>query len=178
MEKKSNIATRGMKWGAVSLGALIIAAPNLVMAQDAPESKNSETVVVTGLRGSLAKSIRTKRNEASIVESVNAEEIGKLPDASIAESLARLPGLMGQRVGGDVQVLNIRGTSPDFTVTTFNGRLQGSLGDGRGVEVDQYPSELINSIVVYKTPDSSVAGQGLSGTVDMRSIRPLSVNGR
>ena len=178
MEKKSNIATRGMKWGAVSLGALIIAAPNLVMAQDAPEAKNSETVVVTGLRGSLAKSIRTKRNEASIVESVNAEEIGKLPDASIAESLARLPGLMGQRVGGDVQVLNIRGTSPDFTVTTFNGRLQGSLGDGRGVEVDQYPSELINSIVVYKTPDSSVAGQGLSGTVDMRSIRPLSVNGR
>ena len=178
MNKKSNIATRGMKLGAVSLGALMIAAPNLVMAQDAPTAPAGETVVVTGLRGSLAKSIRTKRNEASIVEVVSAEEIGKLPDASIAESLARLPGITGQRVGGDVQQINIRGTSPDFTVTTLNGRLQGSRSDGRGVEVDQYPSELVNGVVVYKTPDSSVAGQGLSGTVDMRSIRPLSVNKR
>ncbi len=178
MEKKSNIATRGMKWGAVSLGALIIAAPNLVMAQDAPEAKNSETVVVTGLRGSLSKSINLKKNATSIGEAVSAEDIGKLPDQSIAESIARLPGITGQRVNGDVQLINVRGTPPDFTVTTLNGRMQGTLGDGRGVEVDQYPSELINSVFIYKTPDSALGIQGLAGTVDLRTIRPLNVNGR
>lgn len=178
MEKKSNIATRGMKWGAVSLGALIIAAPNLVMAQDAPEAKNSETVVVTGLRGALTKSINAKRNNTSIVEAISAEDIGKLPEPSIAEALARLPGIMGQRVGGDVQVINVRGTSPDFTVTTLNGRPQGSLGDARGVEIDQYPAELMGGVVVYKTPDAAISGMGLSGTVDLRSLRPLSRNGR
>lgn len=178
MEKKSNIATRGMKWGAVSLGALIIAAPNLVMAQDAPEAKNSETVIITGLRGSLAKSLNVKKNSTSIVEVVTAEEIGKLPDSSIAESLSRLAGVAGTRVNGDVQVLNIRGTSPDFTVTTLNGRQQGSLNDTRGVEVDQYPSELMAAAVVYKTPDAAITGMGLSGTVDLRTLRPLSVNGR
>lgn len=166
----------GAALGAVSVGAMLMALPGVTMAQDAAQP-SGEVVVVTGIRASLQKSASQKKNNASIVEVITAEEIGKLPDQSIAESLARLPGVAGQRVGGDVQVINLRGTSPDFTVTTFNGRLQGSLGDGRGVEVDQYPSELINSVVVYKTPDASVAGQGLSGTVDMRSLRPLKVKG-
>ncbi|MBN8648939.1 MAG: TonB-dependent receptor plug domain-containing protein, partial [Caulobacterales bacterium] len=177
---KNNIrAAKGCSgFGAVSIFALLAAIPQMAIAQDNTIEAKGETVVITGLRGSLTKSIKIKKENASIVEVISAEEIGKLPDSSIAESLARLPGIAGQRVNGDVQVINLRGTSPDFTVTTFNGRLQGSLGDGRGVEIDQYPSELINGVVVYKTPDASVAGQGLSGTVDLRSIRPLSQAGK
>ncbi len=121
----------------------------------------------------MESSIEIKRNESSIVEAISAEDIGKLPDSSIAESLTRLPGLAGQRVNGRVQVISIRGLAPDFSTTTLNGRQQASAGDNRAVEYDQYPSELINGAVVYKSSDVAIAGMGLSGTVDMRTIRPL-----
>ncbi len=172
----SKVSRIGATLGAVSMGAMLMALPSIAAAQDTGAT-SGEVVVVTGIRASLAKSVNQKKAASVIGEAITAEEIGKLPDASIAESLARLPGVAGQRVNGEVQVINLRGTSPDFTVTTFNGRLQGSLGDGRGVEVDQYPAELMNGVFVYKTPDSAIAGQGLSGTVDLRSIRPLSQKG-
>lgn len=162
--------------GAVSGLALLVAMPVAVIAQEAPQQP--ETVVVTGLRGSLQRAVMQKKISDMITEQISAEQIGKLPDPSIAESLARLPGLMGQRVNGEVEVVNMRGTSPDFTTTLLNGRQQGTVGDGRGVEVNQYPGELMGGVTVYKTPDASVAGQGLSGTIDLKTIRPLSQRGR
>jgi iron complex outermembrane recepter protein len=131
------------------------------------------TIVVTGIRRSLQDSIQIKRNNASVVEAVSAEEIGKLPDVSIAESIARLPGIAAQRVAGRAEIVSIRGFSPDFTTTLLNGRQQASSGYNRAVEFDQYPSELLGSVVVYKTPDASIVGMGLAGTVDLRTIRPL-----
>jgi len=134
---------------------------------------NEGTIVVTGIRHSLQNSIQIKRNSASVVEAVSAEEIGKLPDVSIAESIARLPGITAQRVKGRAEFVSIRGFSPDFTTVLLNGRQQASSGYNRAVEFDQYPSELMGSVVVYKTPDASIAGMGLAGTVDLRTIRPL-----
>lgn len=137
------------------------------------QAPSSDEIVVTGIRRGIATSIDTKRREQGIVEAVSAEDIGKLPDISIAESIARLPGLAAQRVNGRAQVISIRGLSPDFTTTLLNGRQQASSGDNRAVEFDQYPSELLNSVVIYKTPDANIAGFGLSGTADLRTIRPL-----
>lgn len=139
----------------------------------AQNSANLGSITVTGIRASIESSIAVKRNSDSIVEAISAEDIGKLPDVSIAESLARLPGLAGQRVAGRAQVISIRGMSPDFAGTLMNGREQVTTGDNRGVEYDQFPSELINGATVYKTPSASLIGQGLSGTVDLKSIRPL-----
>jgi len=130
-------------------------------------------IVVTGIRRSLQDSIQIKRNSASVVEAVSAEEIGKLPDVSIAESIARLPGIAAQRVKGRAEIVSIRGFSPDFTTVLLNGRQQASSGFNRAVEFDQYPSELMASVVVYKSPDASISGMGLAGTVDLRTIRPL-----
>ena len=132
-----------------------------------------EEIVTTGYRGSLANSMAMKQTSESIVEALSAEDIGKLPDASIAESLARLPGLTVQRLNGRGQQLSIRGLGPDFTTALLNGREQVTTGDNRGVEFDQYPSELLSTVIVYKTPDASLIGQGLAGTADMRTIRPL-----
>lgn len=137
-----------------------------------------EAIQVTGIRHSIATSVETKNSSNSIVETISAEDIGKLPDISIAESLARLPGLAGQRVDGRAQVIAIRGLSPDFAATLLNGREQVSTGDNRGVEFDQYPSELIHAVTVYKTPDAALVGQGLSGTVDLQTVRPLSFGER
>ena len=105
---------------------------------------------------------------------VSAEDIGKLPDASIAESIGRLPGIAAQRTNGRAQTLSIRGLGPDFTVTTFNGREQASTNDNRSVEFDQYPSELVSQVAVYKTPDAGMAYQGIAGTTDIRTVKPLS----
>ena len=74
---------------------------------------------------------------------------------------------------GRAEIISIRGFSPDFTTVLLNGRQQASSGFNRAVEFDQYPSELLGSVVVYKTPDASIVGMGLAGTVDLRTIRPL-----
>jgi iron complex outermembrane recepter protein len=145
---------------------------------DADAAKTLDRVVVTGIRRGIENAIETKQLSSSIVEAVSAEDIGKLPDTSIADSIARLPGLTAQRFGGRPQEINIRGFSGDFSTTTLNGREQVSLGNNRGVEFDQYPSELINQVVVYKTQDASLVGQGLSGTVDLQTVSPLAFGER
>ena len=156
------------------VGLLAMAGAAQAQSQD-PQEDTTEIgeIIVTGIRGSIESSIAEKRQNSSIVEVVTAEDIGKLPDVSIAESLARLPGLATQRLDGRAQVISIRGLAPDFTTSLLNGREQVSAGDNRGVEFDQYPSELLGSVLVYKTPDAALIGQGLAGTADLRTIRPL-----
>ncbi|WP_444739405.1 TonB-dependent receptor [Niveispirillum sp.] len=132
-----------------------------------------EEIIVSGFRQSIQASIEQKRNATQIVEVITAEDIGKLPDNSIAESIARLPGLAAQRVDGRASVISLRGLGPDFTATLLNGREQVSTGNNRGVEFDQYPAEISSGVAVYKTSQASVVGQGLAGTVDLKTIRPL-----
>lgn len=168
---------------AVACGLLFAAAGAMGQQTDATSAAGAsapgQTVVVTGIRRSIESSIATKRASDSIVEAISAEDIGKLPDSSIAESLARLPGLTGQRGSdGRVNVISIRGLSPAFSGVLLNGREIVSSNDGRAVEYDQFPSELIGSATVYKTPNASLIGQGLSGTVDLKSRRPLDTRGR
>ncbi len=145
--------------------------PLLSHAQEAPQELGD--VVVTGIRVGIQNAIDTKRESMSIVEAISAEDIGKLPDTSIAESISRLPGLTSQRAEGRASAISLRGTDPGFTTTLLNGREQVSTGDNRSVEFDQYPSELMSSVLVYKTPDAQLAAQGLAGTIDLRTIRPL-----
>lgn len=147
--------------------------PDRIRAEREEEAAKLDDVSVVGFRRSVEKSVATKRNNTSIVEAVYAEDIGKLPDVSIAEALARLPGLTSQRTDGRSQTISIRGLGPDFSTALLNGREQVTTGDNRGVEFDQYPAELLGSVVVFKTPDSTLIGQGLAGTVDLRTIRPL-----
>jgi TonB-dependent receptor len=137
------------------------------------QAEQLQSVTVTGIRVGIEQANSIKKESTSIVEAISAEDIGKLPDISIAESISRLPGIAAQRVGGRAQVISVRGLSPDFATTLLNGREMVSTGDNRSVEFDQYPSELFSGVVIYKTPDSALVGQGLSGTIDMRTVRPL-----
>ena len=173
-----NLLSTALATGLLMLAAGAQAAPQDTATQPAgtpaADATELDTVVVTGIRRGIEDAIDTKRESTSIVEAISAEDIGKLPDMSIADSLARLPGLTAQRFGNRPQEINIRGFAGDFSTTLLNGREQVSLGNNRGVEFDQYPSELVNQVLVYKTPDASLVGQGLSGTVDLRTVRPLS----
>ncbi len=158
--------------------ALLIATSGAAFAQQAAPANEATTITVTGIRKGIEDGISVKKNATSIVESVSAEDIGKLPDVSIAESIARLPGLSAQRVAGRAQVISVRGLSPDFSTSLLNGRELVSTGDNRSVEFDQYPSELLSGVTVYKTPEAGLIGQGLSGTLDMQTVRPLNFGKR
>ncbi|MEY2918998.1 MAG: hypothetical protein RL261_303, partial [Pseudomonadota bacterium] len=154
--------------------AVALGMPGMVYAQATPAAAGElEEIVVTGIRAGIQSAIAVKQESMSIVESISAEDIGKLPDTSIAESISRLPGLTSQRAEGRASAISLRGTDPGFTSALLNGREQATTGDNRNVEFDQYPSELISQVIVYKTPDSKLIGQGLAGTIDMRTVRPL-----
>lgn len=157
----------------LAIGSSAALAQSTGPVDDETDPPVPDEIVVTGIRGSIDSSVAQKRENTSIVEVITAEDIGKLPDMSIAESLSRLPGLATQRLDGRANVVSIRGLAPDFTTTLLNGREQVSANNNRGVELDQYPSELLNGAIVYKTPDAMLIGQALGGTIDMRTIRPL-----
>ncbi|HZP64776.1 MAG TPA: TonB-dependent receptor [Rudaea sp.] len=139
---------------------------------------NLGEITVTGVRAGIEEAISVKKNSNEIVEAISAEDIGKLPDNSIADSLARLPGITAQRVNGVESLVSIRGFSGDFNGTLLNGREQVSTGDNRAVDFSQYPSELLSGLVVYKTPEASLVGQGISGTIDLQTVRPLDFDHR
>jgi iron complex outermembrane receptor protein len=181
MSHRNNTRARLLSGGALGvLAALAFAGSANAQSADAPpqEADEVEEIIVTGIRASIQNSIAAKARNTSIVEVITAEDIGKLPDVSIAESLARLPGLTVQRLDGRGQLISIRGLGPDFTTALLNGREQVTTGDNRGVEFDQYPSELLGGVTIYKTPDAQLIGQGLAGTIDLQTIRPLSYGRR
>lgn len=163
--------------------SMLLAASTTAMAEDqdtlAGESTEGEEmvmeeVVVTGrFQRSLIDSIGTKRDNSSIVEAISAEDIGKLPDTSIAESLARMPGVSGERRNGRTSGISVRGFNENYVGTTMNGRELLGMGDNRGVEYDLYPAEIVSGMLVYKTLDATQTTTGIGGVVDLRTHRPL-----
>ena len=141
--------------------------------QPAAEEYVIEEVVVTGYRTSLLSSIRSKRSADSIVEVITAEDIGGLPDFSIADSLSRVPGLTATRSGGQASDIQIRGLGDEFVFATMKGREQVSPNLRRTIEFNQYPSELINRVTIHKTPKASLIEGGVAGSIDLDIVNPL-----
>nr|WP_306288193.1 TonB-dependent receptor [Pseudoalteromonas sp. WY3] len=165
---KPSILTLALTAAGLSSFATAAAQENTIKKEDV------EIIEVKGFRGSLVESINTKRFSTQVVESISAEDIGKLPDSSIAESISRLPGLTAQRLDGRASRVSVRGFSENESATTFNGREQVSIGDNRGVEFDLYPSEIMSGVTVYKTPNASLDAEGIAGVIDMQTVKPLS----
>ncbi|KEO92093.1 TonB-dependent receptor [Erythrobacter longus] len=178
--KRFTANARLLSGAATGLALVAMAAP--AAAQDGNTTEVTEdednAIVVTGIRSAIQTSLDTKRDATSIVEVISAEDLGQLPDLSIADSLARLPGVTAQRVRGRSQQISIRGLGPDFSLALLNGREVVSSGNNRGIEFDQFPSELISQGIVYKTGDARLAAIGIAGAVDLRTVRPLDYNER
>lgn len=158
----------------IAVSSAMLSAQVYSQENTAGENDQVEVIAVSGIRGSLMRSQAIKMDNSSITEALSAEDIGKLPDSSIAESLARLPGMSGERVGGRTSGISVRGFKEDFTGTSLNGRELIGIGDNRGVEYDLYPSEIMTGATIYKTTDASLIVQGIGGTVDLQTVRPLS----
>lgn len=161
--------------------ALMIVPLQTAFAQEAPQEQpeatenidEGEEIVVTGFRASVESAINTKRSLNFIADIVSADDIAGLPDVSIAESLARLPGVTSQRTGGQASVLNIRGLGQSLVSSTLNGREQVATSGNRIVEFNQYPSELIVEAGVYKSPIASIIEGGIAAKVELKTVRPL-----
>lgn len=151
-------------------------------AQPAPDAAATETtgddIVVQGIRRSLRTAINAKRTADRVQEVLSAEDIGKLPEASIAESLARLPGLATNRDRGNGTQISIRGLGPDLVNTLLNGRELVSADANRNIRYDDYPAELLNGAYVYKSPTAAQVEGAIAGQVDLQTVRPLDVGKR
>lgn len=157
--------------------ALAALSSTSAFAQEAAKAdpQQFETVVVTGVRASLTKSLANKRTNDQVVESVVAEDIGKLPDNNVVEALQRVTGIqVTNRAGGEVGAISIRGL-PDVA-TTWNGR-NIFTASGTQVALQDIPSTLVRQIDVYKTRDASQLENGIAGQIDVKSLRPFDFKG-
>lgn len=158
----------------LTAAAALAALSATAVAQEAAKNE-LETVVVTGVRASLTKSLANKRTNDQVVESVVAEDIGKLPDNNVVEALQRVTGIqVTNRAGGEVGGISIRGL-PDIA-TTWNGR-NIFTASGTQVALQDIPSTLVRQIDVYKTRDAGQLENGIAGQIDVKSLRPFDFKG-
>ena len=148
-----------------------------VAPTEVEEERVYETVVVKGIRKSLQTARATKRNSQSIVDSIAPEDIGKLPDTNLAESLQRISGVSIDRSGGEGQFITVRGFGPEFNTVLVNGRQIASEDLSRAFAFDTIASELVSGIDVYKSPTANFQSGGIGSTVNIRTARPFDFDG-
>ena len=145
-----------------------------VVASHAGAQQVLEEVVVTGVRASIDKAIDIKKNATHMVDGINAEDIGQLPDVSIADSIRRISGVSYATDNGRPATASIRGLGPDLTLTTLNGRVLSTTDQGsRRVQLGRLPSEIIQRVSVSKTPEAKMIEGGVAGTIALETIKPL-----
>ena len=151
-------------------------------APAAPTATNSDTqaeeplqeVVVTGMRASLEKSLDKKKNAAIVEDSIDSEELGRFPDADVADSLEHLPGITITRTtGGEGQKVSVRGFGPQYNIVTLNDRILATDDDGRDLAFDVLPSEVISGADVMKSSEASALEGSIGGTVNLRTASPF-----
>lgn len=132
-----------------------------------------QTITVTGYTRSVETSVDLQRFSDSLENVVTASDIGGLPDQSIADALTRLPGVAAERISGEASQINIRGLSGNFIQTTLNGVVQPSTSGSNYIQFDDYPSELISQVAVYKSSQADLIEGGIGGTIAMQTANPL-----
>ena len=144
----------------------------------APVTGEVQQVTVSGIRASVRSALLVKEANNSMVEVIASEDIGKLPDTTIAESLARLPGLSSGLDRGNASQVVARGLGPRFVGATLNGRELASSEPARAVRFEQFPSESLSGAVVYKTQSAELVEGGIATSIDLQTVKPLSYKGR
>jgi len=140
----------------------------------APASDELQEIVVTGLRASLEKSLVIKRDAPVVLDSINAEELGRFPDADVADSLEHLPGItISRTTGGEGQQVTVRGFGPQYNIVTLNNRILATDDDGRDLAFDVLPSEVISGADVLKSSEASALEGSIGGTVNLRTASPF-----
>ncbi len=139
-----------------------------------PQTEDAaDDIVVTGIRASIATSAAQKRDAIGVLDAISSEDLGKFPDANVAESLQRIPGVAIDRSNGEGQSVTVRGLGPQFNTVLFNGRSFASDNFNRAFSFDLIPAELISGAQVYKSSQASLQGGGIGATINIQTPRPL-----
>lgn len=150
-------------------------------AQQATDSKNdTQTIVIKGIRQSLDSSLNLKREARGVVDGIVAEEIGKFPDANLAEAMQRISGVSIDRQAGEGSRVTVRGMGPEFNLVLLNGRqmpasslAETGASDSRAFDFANLASESISELEVYKTGRASSPTGGIGATINIKTARPL-----
>lgn len=133
-----------------------------------------ETIVVTGIRASLGKSLEIKQDADIVLDSINALELGRFPDDDVADSLRHITGVsLTRTTGGEGQYVTIRGLQQQYNIVTLNNRIVATDDDGRALAFDILPADVISGADVLKSSQASALEGSIGGTVNMRSARPF-----
>lgn len=164
---------------AVSGLALMAAAGAHAQTAPAPASDSAQVdeVVVTGVRKSLREALDVKRGSDKVVEAISAKDIGVLPDVTIAESIARLPGVNATRDRGNDSQAVVRGLGARLVLGLVNGREVASSEPDRNVRWEIYPSEVVSGVQVYKSQSADLIAGGVAATINIDTIAPLDYKG-
>ncbi|WP_447727402.1 TonB-dependent receptor [Sphingomonas koreensis] len=157
--------------------ALSLLAATQAMAQDAPPPADDpaaeDEVVISGIRETMRTSIDVKKRETAIVDALSTDEIGDLPALSVGEAIQTITGATTHREKGGASEIALRGLGPFLSNSTFNGRDATNGSGDRSVNFNQFPSELVNNIKIYKTQQADLVEGGVAGTIDIGTLRPL-----
>lgn len=164
---------------ATAIGSYALAGiSGMAAAQD--NSPMIEEIIVTGIFGSLQRSMDIKRDAQGIVDAISAEDIGKFPDTNLAESLQRVTGVSIDRANGEGSRVTVRGFGPDFNLVTLNGRQMPtsaiedtSASATRSFDFANLASEGVSGVQVYKTGRASIPTGGIGATINILTNRPL-----
>lgn len=146
-------------------------------AADEAGAGAEDTIIVTGIRGSLSNSAAIKRNSNSIVDAISTEDLGKFPDSNVAESLQRIPGVAIDRSSGEGRFVTVRGFGPAFNTVLVNGRTFASDNQGREFSFDLLAAELISGAEVFKSSQAKLQDGGIGATLNIKTPRPLELGG-
>lgn len=158
-----------------TLLALSVAAPLSAQEASTGEAGALEEIIVTGIRGSLQRSLDIKREASGVVDVITAEDIGKFPDSNIAASLQRVPGVSIQRAGtrGEPTGITVRGFGGDFNETLFDGRRVSTATGGRSIDFSTVGADFVGAMHVMKTPDVTLSTSSIGATVNILYPKPF-----
>ncbi|MFN3725213.1 MAG: TonB-dependent receptor [Allosphingosinicella sp.] len=169
---------RGLLLATAAVPALLLSVPAAAQTETAPPAEeqaaeDDNVVVVTGIRSTVRSSIARKQEETAIVDALSSEEIGDLPALSVGEAIQTITGATTHREKGGASEIAIRGLGPFLSNSTFNGRDATNGSGDRSVNFNQFPSELVNGIAIYKTQQANLIEGGVAGTIEIETLRPL-----
>lgn len=150
-------------------------------AEPAPDqpSNTVESIVVTGTRASLAKSLELKRNASRVQDSISATELGRFPDDNVADSLSHITGVaISRTAGGEGLKVSVRGLGPGYSLVTLNSRILATDDAGRDFAFDVLPADVIGGADVVKSAQASLTEGAIGGLVNLRSAHPFDEPGR
>src|SRR5262245_48466685 len=172
MAKRRSPLTSSLRF--IALGVSIAGATS---AAAADQGDVIGEVVVTGIRGSLSDSIAAKKGDDHVVEVISADDLGQMPNVTVAESLVRLPGINGARDRGNESLATVRGLGPRLTMGTVNGREVASSEPNRNVRWEVFPTEVVSTVKVFKSQSADLISGGVASTIDVGTINPLDYSG-